>query len=83
MSSVEEVRAALVLVADQLRTVRHQVATAADRLEQADAGYADAGADHSSSLVPPQLPKAREQLDALGARLGTLDSMIEEYSFRL
>lgn len=83
MSSVEEVRAALAVVQDTLRTVRHQVAAAADLLDQADAGFTEAGADHSSSLVPPQLPRARAQLDQLGTRLGAIDSMLEEYSLRL
>lgn len=83
MSFVEELRAALVTVQDDLRTAQHQVDTAADLLTQSQTCFVDAGTEHPNSLVPPQLPRARAQLDRVGARLAAVQSMLEEYSLRL
>lgn len=83
MSFVEELRAALARIQDDLRTAQHQVDTATDLLTRSHAGFVDAGTDHPTSLVPPQLSRARDDLDLLRARLATLQSLLEEYGLRL
>lgn len=83
MSFVEELRAALARIQDDLRTAQHQVDTAAELLATSHTAFVDAGADHPSSLVPPQLLLAREQLDLLGSRLAALHALLAEYGLRL
>jgi hypothetical protein len=72
--SIEAVRATTAEVRDQLLAAHHDVDTARERFADALRVFTDLSRNHSTSLVPPELLRADEQLaECLELVAGSLD----------
>ncbi|APU17636.1 MULTISPECIES: hypothetical protein [Actinoalloteichus] len=63
MSSVEDVRAALEQVKDEINRARLSTATALRLVEEALAIVAEVESDHHETITPPEASRARGDLD--------------------
>ncbi len=71
--SIEAIRAVTAQVHDQAVSTHQQVFVARERLGEALRTLTDLSRNHSTSLVPPELRRADEQLaECLGSLAGSL-----------
>ncbi|HEX3648266.1 MAG TPA: hypothetical protein VHV49_07550 [Pseudonocardiaceae bacterium] len=78
--SIEAIRASVALVRDHIVAAHQEVGTARERLAEARGTLTALSRHHSASLLPPEHPRADEQLadclSQLAACIACLDSYV-------
>ena len=82
MSSVEEVRAALLGAAELIGNARHYASLARGRLADAVGVLTELG-EHREPLVPPELRRATDELDHGLGLIGAGESRVADIAARL
>jgi hypothetical protein len=77
--SIEAIRASVALVRDQIVAAHQDVSVARERLAEARATLIALSRNHSVSLLPPEHPRADEQLAECLVRLATCVDCLDGY----
>lgn len=77
--SIEAIRAAVALVREQLVAAHQRVGVARERLAEARDTLTALSRNHSTSLLPPEHPRADEQLADCQTRLAACVACLDSY----
>jgi hypothetical protein len=81
--SLGEIRAVLATVGDQLAGAQQYAGVALARISDAVAVLTELGAQHSEPLVPPELPRAADELERGLGLIGSGAGLVSDIGARI
>jgi predicted nucleic acid-binding Zn-ribbon protein len=77
--SIEAIRATVAVVRDQVVAAHQDISAARERLAEAHGTLIALSRNHSASLLPPEHPRAEEQLAECLTQLATCVDCLDRY----